>query len=71
MYVEQFNCTIYFFAFKIIQIQPPGEPLEHHLGEVRQGISKSTFDIYLTSLITNEILKLSRQFQQRNTIIQG
>ena len=28
---------IYKFRVKEIQIQPPGEPREHHLCEVRQG----------------------------------
>ena len=32
---------IYKFCKQEIQIQSPGEPREHHLGEVRQEMSKS------------------------------
>ena len=33
---------------KEIQLQPPGEPREHRLGEVLQGRSKSKFNIILS-----------------------
>ena len=34
-----------FYKIKEIQLQPPGEPREHHLGEVLQGRTKSKFNI--------------------------
>ena len=38
-------------SFDKFQNQPPGEPREHHLGEVLQGRSKSKFYITLSYLI--------------------
>ena len=39
-----------------IQIQPPGEPREQHLGENRQGTSKLQFNMDLISLLMNQSL---------------
>ena len=36
---------------KKIQLQPPGEPREHRLGEVLKGRSKSKFDILFDSSV--------------------
>ena len=40
--------NIYKFRKKEIQLQSPGEPREHRLGEVLQGRSKSKFNIILS-----------------------
>ena len=42
---------IFFYFVKKVPIQPPGEPREHHLGEVLQGRSRSKFNIILYYLI--------------------
>ena len=42
---------IHKFRKKGIQSQPPGEPREQHLGEVRQGTLKSKFDIEAINVI--------------------
>ena len=42
-YIQVDNCTM----MKL----DPGEPREHHLGEVLQGRSKSKFNIILSNLI--------------------
>ena len=36
------------FRKKVIQLQPPGEPREHRIGEVLQGRSKYKFNIILS-----------------------
>ena len=43
---------IYKFRKKEIQLQPPGEPREHRLGQVLQGRSKSKFNIILSFIIS-------------------
>ena len=39
---------IYNFCKKEIEIQPPGDPLEHRLGKVLQGKNKSKLNIILS-----------------------
>ena len=39
---------MYKYGKKEIQLQPPGEPREHRLGEVLNGRSKSKFNITLS-----------------------
>ena len=43
--------VIFKWHFHEVQNQSPGEPWEHHLGEVLQGRSKSKFNITLSFLI--------------------
>ena len=38
------------------QLQPPGEPREHRLGEVLQGRSKSNFNIILHFVNSGNII---------------
>ena len=49
---------IYKLCITEIQIQPPGEPWEQHLGEVQQGMSKLKFNMDPISLFINLILRL-------------
>ena len=42
------NLSLVFIRKKEIQLQPPGEPRDHRLGEVLQGRSKSKFYIILS-----------------------
>ena len=48
---------MYIQVLLILQIQLPGEPRDHHPGEVRKGTSNSKFVMDLISLSTNKILR--------------